>query len=683
MPEWSRARLALIEATSHAPPDGPDSGAGTAGSSVATGYFMTGSLVLTARHAVVGDTSILVRVESADVEESRRWLPADVVWTGLDDLDAALVKVRGEYESWTPPSTSEVDDGPWESAGYAQAVADPGSGRRKTLPLSGTFGRSGGQGSAELLLRADTTVLPGQVHGWQGMSGAPVFHAGTAELLGVVTDASGAFGNVLIAAPVGRLLADVRFRIALSSNPFIRIPASPWCLVLGSEGGRADLREQVADVLTGFADEDDVVASIDDKPVLMVADRAVASVENWCTAVQALAAADYVVADVSGFQPAVMMLLGVRSALRRGVTVSVSSDGAAGHAVDAPFNVQETRVLDADSEAFHDDLYTALTEGRRSVESDPTYLDLPAYNGIRSPRPDSWAAEDSRSVLVLCPFAEDYRAFYAKTLRSIIRAHTGNARPHRMLDLRSPRLVGQALYEQIRWSTRCLVDLTYWRPNVMFELGVRLACSEHDPLCIVDESASSQDAGRLDSSGWAQLDGLRQLLAPTQYARSAPHETLVPGLDAWATVQAAGPKTSSLPAGATYSVAATAFRWTDEQLLDRPDRLLRTHSEHILGKDQERRPERLVLFADNPPFEDALNVAARQKWVAAWLYLQYLLDGDDPEHVHEAVVIAPLVLHALKESKDRRDVELRQQIRAFIRRARSAATTARESTDGA
>ena len=70
---------------------------------------------------------------------------------------------------------------------------------------------------------------------------------------------------------------------------------------------------------------------------------------------------------------------------------------------------------------------------------------------------------------MLCPFNDTYDTFFTNTLGSIISGNTGDLAPERMMDLRSPRLVGQALYERIRWSTRCLVDWTYWRANVLFE----------------------------------------------------------------------------------------------------------------------------------------------------------------------------------------------------------------------
>jgi len=674
---WPRDRLALVEASTKAPSTESSPVSDLTQLCVGTGYFVSTDLVLTARHVVLGADSIQVRVEAAAVEEHKRWVTGEVVWTGLGDLDAALVRVASTISDWEVPPMLPDYRGPWESEGYAQAVASTTSGRRKTLPLAGTLGQSRGQGAAELLLTTDATVLPDRLDGWQGMSGAPVFKADSDELVGIITDANAALGNGLIAAPIERLLAHPAFRIAISTTRFVKIPAGSWCLVLACESGRSDLRDKVSDVIAGYGNEDPVLAEMDRDPVLMNAHEAVANVENWCTAVQALAAADYVVADVSGFQPAVMALLGVRSAMRRGVTISVSAREE-GHPIVTPFNVQETRVLDLDSESFYETLYTALTEGRRYLKADRTYLDLPAYTGVRAPRPDNWATDDARTLLVLCPFAEEYQTFYDKTLRSIIRAHTRNSMPLRMLDLKSPRLVGQALYEQIRWSTRCLVDLSYWRPNVMFELGVRLACSEHDPLCIIDGDATTT----ADVDGLEQLVSLTNLLAPTVYSRSVPHQALVPALKAWSSQQETEVKSASLPGGTTYLVATTGFHWVEEQMLERPDRHLKTLAEHVFGKDQERRPERMVLFADNPPFEAALNVAVRQKWIAAWLFMKYLLAEDGADYTREASILAPLVLRALGDSKDRRDLELKREIRTLLRQMRAKPSSSKEAEHG-
>src|SRR5580704_18179670 len=59
----------------------------------------------------------------------------------------------------------------------------------------------------------------------------------------------------------------------------------------------------------------------------------------------------------------------------------------------------------------------------------------------------------------------------------------------RTLDLNSPRLVSAQLFEAIRLTDFCLVDLTTARPNVFFELGVRLAASRLLSRCVVHRSS--------------------------------------------------------------------------------------------------------------------------------------------------------------------------------------------------
>ena len=170
-------------------------------------------------------------------------------------------------------------------------------------------------------------------------------------------------------------------------------------------------------------------------------------------------------------------------------------------------------------------------------------------------------------LLVLCPFGRDYSEFYEKKLDPIIRGYTGNKTPLRMLDLRSPRLVGQALYQQIRWSSRCLVDWTDWRPNVFFELGVRLACSEYDPLCIIQRSDAhdSSDPDGSPSSSLRQHDLLQNLLEPKEYDRARPREALEDGLALWRgplqMEKAEAPSGRVLPPAATFAMAQASFQW--------------------------------------------------------------------------------------------------------------------------
>ena len=84
--------------------------------------------------------------------------------------------------------------------------------------------------------------------------------------------------------------------------------------------------------------------------------------------IEALAKAKFVVADVTDLEPGVMVLLGIRSVLRRGVTISVSSGSAASVESAKPFNVRETRVLSSSHGDFIDRLSKVLLEGNVGLD---------------------------------------------------------------------------------------------------------------------------------------------------------------------------------------------------------------------------------------------------------------------------------------------------------------------------
>ena len=675
-------RIALVVATST---DGAASGQPY--EEVATGYFLTGDLVLTARH--VGDRpdcAFSVRAEVGGLGEGP-WSDAAPVWIGVGDVDAMLLRTTRRFGDWEAPTLRvSVESGTWESSGYARVAADQNQENRKTLPLHGSFGLSLGQGVPELALQTEQNIAPEWESYWKGISGAPVFSTepGIGGLIGVITDANRALLNGLVGLPATRLLNDIHLRSIITPSYLGPLPSKPWCLVLTSENSASELIGQVGDVLAGFRDEEPRVGELDKEPIELPVLEAVRSVENWAATVDALARADYLIADVTSFEPAVMLLLGIRSVLRRGVSVSVTKGGLASHTSTVPFNVQETRVLSYDDEDFYDDLRRAMAEGAANLARDPNYLDLPAYHAVRAPRPETWPEDDAKSLLVLCSFSAEYSKFYWQKLRPIIRGRTGRE-PLRMLDLRSPRLVGQALYEQTRWSSRCLVDWTEWRPNVFFELGVRLACSQHDPLCIIQRNSLTESSGdESRSSRLRQRALLCRLLKPVEYEQANPGQALRSALESWPnplpTRNDRAPSRSALPPAATFEVAQASFLWQQDAMLTPPHIEQREGAERILGKDQERRPERLILFADNEQFYAQLSDAVKERWIAAWLYLQHLSTVDTcPADIRaELTRVSRLVQRALDSSSDPRHIQLQRQIREFLRAERARRRT-RES----
>jgi hypothetical protein len=242
-----------------------------------------------------------------------------------------------------------------------------------------------------------------------------------------------------------------------------------------------------------------------------------------------------------------------------------------------------------------------------------------------------------------------------------------------MLDLRSPRLVGQALYEQVRWSSWCLVDWTEWRPNVFFELGVRLACSERDPMCIIQrrDAAGGVASNEASPGRLRQHDLLIRLLDPVVYDSGDLREALESALESWPRPPLPGrpPSPSALPSAATFRVAQASFQWQRDPMLTPPHIEQRRAAELILGVDPEQRPERLVLFADNEQFDADLNAAVREKWIAAWLYLRYLNTADNTsrhDNEPELIRIANLVNYMLSSSDAPQHVRLKEEISDFL-----------------
>lgn len=668
MSGFDPSRIALVKAK-------PKGRGAQDGESVGTGYFLRGDLVLTARHVadLLPDPAFRVRSEIG-LSEADRWSDARPVWTGDGNVDAMLLRTERRFGDWEPPQfLMDKDGGSWESSGYADATAEGEN--RKTLPLSGSFGMSLGQGPPALSLRTADIASVKYETTWKGISGAPVFLAGPGEdggLIGIITEARRKLSNDLVGLSAKRMFEDIDFWSAIFPSFLAQLPEARFCLVLTSENSKSDLVEQTADVLTRFREDEIQFQGLHEEPISVSALEAVGSAQNWAATVKALARADYLIADVTSFEPVVMLLLGVRSVLRRGVTISVDTKQSAALSSELPFNVQETRVLSFNDENFDDNLHLAMTEGAANLDKDQNYLDLPAYKAVRAPRPESWAESDDGNLLVLCPFAEEYSKFYKNKLRKIIQAHTGNKTPLRMLDLRSPRLVGQALYEQVRWSSWCLVDWTAWRPNVFFELGVRLACSGRDPMCIVQDGHLEGAPAPADgpSRKLDQYGLLLKLFEPVVYDPGNPRNALKEALQSWPRPPEAGrqPLPPALPPAATFKVAQANFEWQRDPMLTQPHIEQRRAAELISSEDQEQQPERLVLFADNEMFNAELEAAVREKWIAAWLYLRHVSPADN----EQLVTLASLLDQVLKFSNVPRHAQLRDEIKTFLKPKRSS-----------
>jgi hypothetical protein len=380
--------------------------------------------------------------------------------------------------------------------------------------------------------------------------------------------------------------------------------------------------------------------------------RAFASEASLVRAVQVLCRAEAAVFDLTGFEPGVVFLLGVRAVARRGVTVcSVGGDHSVGDPLVIPFNLQllnlaahSKQQAQEKSEAMRppDLIARKLESGFRDMAKLPHYLDLPAFDSVRQLGLESSAYKGighAEQVLVLCPFSLEYRDsnwtnFIAAELPGKIarRLREGavpvQAQPRlaRLLDLDTPRLVAQTLFESIRRTDMCLIDWTGLRANVMFEAGVRLATNRLVAVHVIEERDGSGPVLPADAPAHAQaMMGFFELLPYTcEAGADEPFERMIDRFETALEQDRAG------RTGFVYRAVGTAL---DADASAQPaaieDELV--HGANLLfSDDQESTGISPILFHDvGKQLVERSRLAAQERRLAAWLYMNWRYGGTE------------------------------------------------------
>ena len=418
-------------------------------------------------------------------------------------------------------------------------------------------------------------------------------------------------------------------------------------------------------------------ANAEDQPALLQSRldvaKAFTSTKELQAAVHALCRAEVAVFDITKMQPGVMFLLGIRSVARRGVTVC--SHGGAyvhGHGLQLPFNLQMLNVAAHSNEQALakpdplDLIGRKIVRGLKEINALPDYLDLPAYDPVRTfgANAESFKAiPRSSKVLVLCPFSPEYEKLnWASVLQQELSAklklrRTGpGGRPIRktqkeaddgpllvrLLDVETPRLVVQTLYELIRRVDMCVVDWTNLRPNVMFELGVRLAVNRLGAVHIMAQAQpnSAQDA-QADQTAPKHVNDLKRLFHIIEYScenpSDAPFRNMVDWFDRglWpgdmpedlaryrqerCTDSLVYETIGATIAGEPHSISLPVV----DELIERA-RLLSNEEEESTGTSS-------ILYQDvSPVLRTRAEAAAIERRIAAWLYL-------DARHANEEIL---------------------------------------------
>jgi hypothetical protein len=146
---------------------------------------------------------------------------------------------------------------------------------------------------------------------WRGISGAPVFVDN--QLAGIIIQVPDDFkGGRLRGIRAPTLLANASFREAIEPRWLRWTQDQSWVLVIKSEQPAVDLPPKVAGAIRKFNDQYLVLTggrAFSPQPVVVAIEDALASPGRWLQLIRALCAAPVMIADVTQFQPAVMLAL--------------------------------------------------------------------------------------------------------------------------------------------------------------------------------------------------------------------------------------------------------------------------------------------------------------------------------------------------------------------------------------
>jgi len=358
--------------------------------------------------------------------------------------------------------------------------------------------------------------------------------------------------------------------------------------------------------------------------------------------VRALCEAEIVVFDVTGYEPGVMLLLGIRSVARRGVTLTLTGDR-----LDAemwskmPFNLKEIYPIPYGPEE-HDPagvVVKAMLDGLSLLHTLPNrYLDLPAFDAVREyARPLTTHRDQTtgQHTLLLCSFDKDYLEGPGRTLQNslgTLEHHRKLGKPVRIVDVVSPRLVSQKLYAEIRQAPVCVVDWTEWKSNVFYELGVRVAASDLGAVCVINPDYLNKEAIQPPKQ-LKQHKQLQQLFDPLRYRKLEEEadfkqeelfreQLCERAHNAHLLGAVVDEKSGYLRPSHTYDLLVDTIALAQEPGSAKVHELLGHMAEAMQGGEPLRQARLPVLFTENTRLSAQVRQQTLEYLIGAWYYLR-------------------------------------------------------------
>ncbi len=356
--------------------------------------------------------------------------------------------------------------------------------------------------------------------------------------------------------------------------------------------------------------------------------------------VRALVEADLVIFDVTSFEPGVLLLMGIRSASRRGVSLSMHGGGWRElDDINVPFNLSDLSLGShtepeggKEEDRVTETLVQRIEYGFRQLAQQPRYQDLPAYDALRQLGPLYEAASTifaSTHVLALASYRKPYKRnwqFLTNQVKGFLRSRISKPEIVRLVDLGNPQLVSQFLYEQIRRTAACIVDWTEYSPSTFFELGVRLAVSEWGAIQVVDDRYLPEGEQFHKWEGMAgQIENMRTLFNPFTYRLDGDSSQIRAAVDLLLDLNPGMDQSSKYDrvyrrVSETIQEIAEAYTPVHKQLMDAADAL------HNPRQGREGAPQILFRHSGENSKQYAKTEserAARELRIAAWLYMEY------------------------------------------------------------
>jgi hypothetical protein len=374
-----------------------------------------------------------------------------------------------------------------------------------------------------------------------------------------------------------------------------------WCVILRPDDHTSDEWEVHMRLAMAACEK---MTDLNIEPVEVKAGEVFSDALPMRSLVRALCGADIVLADLTGYDPTILMLLGIRAVVRRSITIPCTLDESIDKIwKDLPFNLRELNVVFGSAKNRGETLKKSVAAALAQSGSLARYLDLPVYDYVRQDSFEERAGE-AQPILLLRAFQNYEGGGRLNTVETGIRKAFDlgeDARVESVIDQQSPRLAGQRLYEAIRHWRRCVVDVTWWRANVMFELGARLATHPQGTFCLLDEE--------LAATGSVGSEKLKKFLELKRYNLKAY------GFEHTFTREVAG-------YNEIYDTAAQYFRAAQDGYDHLVDAELVAQAEATQRKNAQQQVDIAPLYGSkNAAFGNEILSNALEKQCAAWCYL--------------------------------------------------------------